>query len=695
MSLKSASRGLSAPSLHVLRPSVLALALWGLASVAGAATPPSVEFNLPELSAAKSLMVAQPDLEKISFEDSKAVGGPYRYGVGVPQQLDLESGGTWTSLRDGRLVWRARVSSPGARSLDFAFSRFKMSRGSAFYIVSADRQTVHGPYNADNNPAESRFWSPYVLGESATLELVVPRDEVQDVALELASVTHGYRGLTESGTFAKSGSCNVDTICPTTAGWDDQIDSVGHYTFAQGGSSYVCTGTLIGNSNRDTTPYFLTANHCVSTQAVASSIVVYWNYQSATCRTPGSTASGTPISRSVATHSQSGTTLVATHDASDFALLRLNAAVPAGADAYFAGWDKTNAAPGSAVGIHHPAGHEKRFSRENQALSISAYSNNPGTGTTHLRIADWDEGTTEGGSSGSGLFHGSSKRLIGQLHGGGAACGNNEPDWYGRLAVSWTGGGTSATRLSNWLDPANTGVATLDGYRNGGGGGTQPGTVLINNQAVTGLSASTGGELRYTMVVPAGASGLRFFSAGGTGDADLFVKFGSAPTTSSFDCKSEGNTNAETCNITTAQAGTYHILLRAYATFSGASLTGSFGITPPPGGFFENQADYTISDNSTVDSPITVSGRSGNAPSTLRVSVTILHTYQGDLKVDLVAPDGSLYNLHNRTGAGTDNIIKTVTVNASSEVANGVWRLRVNDNANGDTGRIDKWSLQF
>ncbi|MDP1698186.1 MAG: proprotein convertase P-domain-containing protein [Xanthomonadaceae bacterium] len=96
-----------------------------------------------------------------------------------------------------------------------------------------------------------------------------------------------------------------------------------------------------------------------------------------------------------------------------------------------------------------------------------------------------------------------------------------------------------------------------------------------------------------------------------------------------------------------------------------------------------------------MDSPITVSGRSGNAPSTLKVDVTIFHTWKGDLKVDLVAPDGTLYNIHNRTGSSTDNVIGTFTINASSEVANGTWKLRVNDNATGDTGRIDKWSLQF
>lgn len=109
---------------------------------------------------------------------------------------------------------------------------------------------------------------------------------------------------------------------------------------------------------------------------------------------------------------------------------------------------------------------------------------------------------------------------------------------------------------------------------------------------------------------------------------------------------------------------------------------------------FENTTDYAIADNSTVDSPVTVN-RTGNAPSTLKVDVNIVHTYIGDLKVDLVAPDGTLYNLHNRSGGSANNIVKAYTVNASSEVANGVWKLRVNDNANIDTGKIDSWKLTF
>jgi Zn-dependent metalloprotease len=229
-----------------------------------------------------------------------------------------------------------------------------------------------------------------------------------------------------------------------------------------------------------------------------------------------------------------------------------------------------------------------------------------------------------------------------------------------------------------------------------GGGGTTGGP-LTNGVAKTGISAATGGEVNYTLVVPAGATGLKFVTSGGTGDLDMYVKFGSAPTDTVYDCRPYASGNAETCNIATAQAGTYYVRLKAYAAFSGASLTGSY-TTGGGGGTtqtYSNTTAVNIGDNTTITSPITVSGRTGNAPTTASVSVNITHTYQGDLKVDLVAPDGSLYNIHNRTGAGTDNVIKTVTLNLSSEALNGIWKMQVNDNAAGDTGKLNSWSITF
>ncbi|MCC6595399.1 MAG: S8 family serine peptidase [Rhodanobacteraceae bacterium] len=128
---------------------------------------------------------------------------------------------------------------------------------------------------------------------------------------------------------------------------------------------------------------------------------------------------------------------------------------------------------------------------------------------------------------------------------------------------------------------AFSGMSLTGSYSTGGGGG---GTVLQNGVAVTGLSAVKDGQLRYTMVVPAGATNLKFVTSGGSGDGDLYVKFGSAPTTSSYDCRSWNSGNGETCSITTAQAGTYHVMINAYAAFSGMSLTGSYSTGGGGGG---------------------------------------------------------------------------------------------------------------
>ncbi|MFD6226581.1 M28 family metallopeptidase [Streptomyces sp. NPDC060232] len=117
----------------------------------------------------------------------------------------------------------------------------------------------------------------------------------------------------------------------------------------------------------------------------------------------------------------------------------------------------------------------------------------------------------------------------------------------------------------------------------------------------------------------------------------------------------------------------------------------------PPGPSFENTTDVTIPDSpaAAVTSSITVSGVTGNAPATTKVDVNIVHTYRGDLVVDLLAPDGTVYNLHNRSGGSADNLVQSYTVNASSEVANGVWKLRVKDSAAQDVGYINSWKITF
>jgi subtilisin-like proprotein convertase family protein len=141
------------------------------------------------------------------------------------------------------------------------------------------------------------------------------------------------------------------------------------------------------------------------------------------------------------------------------------------------------------------------------------------------------------------------------------------------------------------------------------------------------------------------------------------------------------------------------VRLKAYSAFSGVSLTGSYTAGGGGGGgtqTYTNSTPASLPDLTTVSSTITVSGRTGNAPTTSKVSVNITHTYRGDLKIDLLAPDGSVYLLKASSGSDSaDNVVATYTVNLSTEALNGAWKLRIQDTASGDTGTLNNWSLQF
>jgi serine protease len=133
----------------------------------------------------------------------------------------------------------------------------------------------------------------------------------------------------------------------------------------------------------------------------------------------------------------------------------------------------------------------------------------------------------------------------------------------------------------------------------------------------------------------------------------------------------------------------------ADATRTVQAVSGSGGSTG--GTTFTSTTAVSIPDNgSAVESSIAVTGRTGNAPSALQVGVDITHTYRGDLVIDLVAPDGSTYRLKASSSSDSaDNVLTTYTVNASGEVANGTWKLRVQDVAAQDTGRLNSWKLTF
>ncbi|WP_233263148.1 M4 family metallopeptidase [Cognatiluteimonas profundi] len=243
----------------------------------------------------------------------------------------------------------------------------------------------------------------------------------------------------------------------------------------------------------------------------------------------------------------------------------------------------------------------------------------------------------------------------------------------------------------------NTVGVSTSSCSGGGGGGGSTGGPLTKGVTVTGIGASTGATVNYTLVVPAGATNLVFTQSGGTGDSDMYVKFGSAPTDTVYDCRPYVSGNAETCSFAAPSAGTYYVRLKAYSTFSGVSLKGDY-TTGGTGGTqtYTNSTATSIPDVSTITSTINVSGRTGNAPTTSKVAVNITHTYRGDLKIDLLAPDGSVYALKASSGSDSaDNVVATYTVNLSTEALNGAWKLRVQDVAAGDVGTLNSWSITF
>ena len=426
---------------------------------------------------------ARLDLAPVAREDRltedllRPTGTPLRYAqlreVRVVMRRGVSSQGAWSDARDARGApvrrWSLTVSTPNAISQDFGFAHLFLPHGASLVLRAADGSVAAGPYTDAIVNAGRRFQTGLAPGDSATIEIDVPLALQRHLSFEIDHVAPAHRDIftVADEDLAKSGSCNVDVRCPQGAPYPDQINSVARYRF----SGLLCTGALINNTANDRAPYFLTANHCVDNQTEASSMVFYWKYENPTCRAPFSGASGTPIPLAGNSIEQvGGADLRATLSDSDFTLVRLRAAPPVAASGFLAGWDRRNLAPSSAFTIHHPQGDEKRISFDNEPLQIFDRPA-PGLsfGNSFLRIVDYELGTTEGGSSGAPLFN-PERRIVGQLAGGAALCRVPQgDDYFGRLFTSFVRGPTPSTRLGEWLDPANTGVQTLDGVSIAGG----------------------------------------------------------------------------------------------------------------------------------------------------------------------------------------------------------------------------------
>jgi len=376
--------------------------------------------------------------------------------------------GQWTIDGD-RAIWKMRIKSEGAKSLNFGFTDFYMPTSASFYMTGVTSGERRGPFvSADNDPHD-QFWSPIIEDDEVLLELEVDVAQREFVRLHLAKVNHG---------FIKFGSgpereCFLDVICGAADGWsrnDDYRDIIRSVVMYSINGSRTCTGALINSAREDGTPYILTADHCNVSATNASTIVVYYNFENSTCRTQGSTENGQSGDGQLDVFNSGAEWISATkaNVGTDFNLLLLDDPINPSANAYLAGWNRFDVAPDSAIGIHHPYTEEKRISYDDDPLTITDWNNpiiNPNG--NYLRINSWDNLPTWQGSSGSPLYN-SRKQIIGQLWGGGSGCNppTNPPDgddYYGRINKSWEGGGSAQTRLKDYLDPDRVGLFETNG----------------------------------------------------------------------------------------------------------------------------------------------------------------------------------------------------------------------------------------
>ncbi len=392
----------------------------------------------------------------------RAPGIAPKFAVPMPVDVTPFSNGTWEKLTDGTEVWRLRIRSEDAFSLNFGFTEYRMPVSGKLLFYAMGKKEVVGPFTSKDNETHGQLWTPIINGEEIVLEVQISAQDKPNLRLRLAAVNHDFLGFSS----ALSGSCNLDVICGADDGYAivdqyrDIIQSV--VVYGTGGTTF-CTGAMINTTKNDCTPYLLTANHCMG-GVNPSSVVVYWNFVNSFCRAPNSGQSGAP-GDGVLTDFNTGATQKASYGPSDFYLMELDDPVSTTANAFFAGWDAGSELPADTlIVIHHPSTDEKRISFEFDTPHLGNWGSGGDDIPTgnHVIIPDWDIGTTEGGSSGSPLFN-KNKQIIGQLHGGGAACGNNEYDSFGWIAASWEGGGSPDSRLKDWLDPDNTGVTNIEG----------------------------------------------------------------------------------------------------------------------------------------------------------------------------------------------------------------------------------------
>jgi hypothetical protein len=392
--------------------------------------------------------LAPVDRDKLFAEDAQApVPGQTKVlRIGIGRDVDLRPvDGSWYALPNGGRIWSVDVVGDGALGLRLGFSQVALPRGAelAVYapaVTDADKQYRDFGRTPEQAAEEIQFvdnaradkaagalsWSQVIWGDRARVELYLPAQAAADASslpFSLVQAQYLYRDPLLDGALDKAaGSCHNDVTCYPA--WAQTARGVARFTFVQGGGSFLCSGQMLNTFSSDFTPYFLTANHCVNTAAAASSVNLFWLYQTATCN-------GNPPSLS-SLKQTSNASLLSTSAASDYSFLLLNGVVPTNINLTWLGWNAGALVAGTQVAcVHHPSGDFKR-------ISFGTTANNPVCGgANHFRV-NWTHGPTEPGSSGSGAFRSNTKQLVGQLHCGPSSCGSETNDSFGSFVYTYS-----------------------------------------------------------------------------------------------------------------------------------------------------------------------------------------------------------------------------------------------------------------
>jgi hypothetical protein len=379
-----------------------------------------------------------------------------RIGVvrALPLPLDPLTDSTSYVVAEGEVNVSA-IDTEGALYTRVHFKDMSLPPGARVFVYSASKpDEYHGPYEGRGPSADGTFWTPPLKGDTVVIEYVsAPGSKSKGTPFLVSEVSHTFKEI--FGPNDPAGACNLEVVNP----WVTLAKSVGMLDFISGGFEAICTGTLLNDAASDQIPYVLTANHCISLQTEAQSVIVFWNYNS------GDTPPG-------ATPTTFGANLLATGAASDFTLLRLTGSLPGGL--FFSGWDANPTSAGTSVtGIHHPNGSHKRLS-SGATNAICPANGLPGPCGNYTGVT-WSSGTTEEGSSGSGIWTGvpdgvndvNDVKLVGSLTGGGASCSDpGASDFYGRFSVTFP-------NVSSFLNSCVTSISPgSQSFTNAGGTGS-------------------------------------------------------------------------------------------------------------------------------------------------------------------------------------------------------------------------------